>query len=157
MRGEEAKLAVADGVQALKLVRAHAAEWRIHPERIGMIGFSAGAALTTQVMLEANTPGLAFAAPIYGGPLDPDAVLPARLPPVFLAVAQDDFVRGNVLRFSEALQKGKHDHELHVFTSGGHGFGLIRQGTTSDHWIDELYWWLEARGIVGSPSPATSQ
>jgi len=148
MRGEDSRYAVADGVQAHKLVRAHAEEWGIDPDRIGMIGFSAGAALTTGVMLDPAAPKLAFAAPIYGSPIDPDAPLPAQLPPVFLAVAQNDFVRANVLRFNVALQAGKHDSELHIFSSGGHGFGLISQGTTSDHWIDELHWWLQAKGIV---------
>jgi acetyl esterase/lipase len=148
MRGEDSKYAVADGIQAHKIVRARAKEWGIDPGRIGMIGFSAGAALTTGVMLDPSAPKLAFAAPIYGGPIDPSAALPAKLPPVFLAVAQNDFVRANVLRFNDALQAGKHDSELHVFSSGGHGFGLIPQGTTSDHWIDELYWWLQVKGIT---------
>ncbi len=148
MRTEEALHAVADGLRALALVREHAKQWQIDPDRVGMIGFSAGAALTIEVMVAPDSPGLAFAAPIYGSPLDPDAPLPAKLPPVFLAVAQDDFVRTNVLRFSDALHAAKHDAELHLYASGGHGFGAIPQGTTSDRWIDEFHWWLQAKGIV---------
>ena len=98
-----------------------------------MIGFAAGAALTSGVMLAPGAPRLAFAAPIYGGPIEPAAALPAKLPLVFLAVAQNDFVRANVFAFNDSLQAGKHDSELHLFASGGHGFGLIHQGKTSDH------------------------
>jgi acetyl esterase/lipase len=146
---DDSKFAIADGVQALKVVRAHAEEWRIDSGRIGMIGFSAGAGLTVGVMLQSNPPNLAFAAPIYGGRFGDIGDLPAKLPPVFLAVAQDDLlVRDSVLKFNAALQASKHDSEVHLYSSGGHGFGMFTQGTTSDHWIDELHWWLQAKGIV---------
>jgi acetyl esterase/lipase len=148
-RDDQSAPAIADGIQALKLVRAHAKEWLVDPDRVGMIGFSAGAALTSGVLLKSDAPKLAFAAPIYGAPFGAIPALPAKLPPVFLAVAQDDLlVRAAVLRFDAALQAAKHDSEVHIFSSGGHGFGMTTQGTTSDHWIDELHWWLQAKRII---------
>lgn len=41
-----------------------------------------------------------------------------------------------------------HKPEVHIFSAGGHGFGLRKQGTSSDHWIDEFYDWLEAKGLT---------
>ena len=38
--------------------------------------------------------------------------------------------------------------EVHVYSAGGHGFGMKKQGTTSDHWVDEFYWWLDAQGLA---------
>jgi acetyl esterase/lipase len=83
-------LAVADGKQAMKLVRERAAEWNVDPNRIGLMGFSAGAILTTGVLIDydaASRPN--FAAPIYGMTVDPTKV-PADAPPIFIACAEDD-------------------------------------------------------------------
>src|SRR5207253_2163245 len=59
--------ATTDGRAALALVRERAAEWGVTPDRIGMIGFSAGAFLTADVAMQSGGAPLAFAAPIYGG------------------------------------------------------------------------------------------
>ena len=135
---------IADGIQAVKVVRAHAVEWGISPERIVFTGFSAGAILTSAVLLQSDArPN--FAAPIYGGPFNEVPPIPQGLPPIFLAVAQDDAGAGPlVTRFYDALKAAGYRPELHLFTSGGHGFGMRKQGKTSDHWIDEFYYWLEA-------------
>jgi acetyl esterase/lipase len=75
--------------------------------------------------------------------------IPAKLPPMFLAWAQDDpQARVPVVKLYDALTAAGHKPEAHVFSAGGHGFGLKKQGTTSDHWIDELYFWLEAQGLT---------
>jgi acetyl esterase/lipase len=139
---------IADGIQAVKVVRAHAAEWGISPERIVFTGFSAGAIVTSAVVLQSDArPN--FAAPIYGGPFNEVPPIPQGLPPIFLAVAQDDAGAGPlVMRFYDALKAAGYRPELHLFTSGGHGFGMRKQGKTSDHWIDEFYFWLEAQGVT---------
>jgi acetyl esterase/lipase len=139
---------IADGIQAVKVVRAHAVEWGISPERIVFTGFSAGAILTSAVVLQPDArPN--FAAPIYGGPFNEVPPIPQGLPPIFLAVAQDDAGAGPlVTRFYDALKAAGYRPELHLFTSGGHGFGMRKQGKTSDHWIDEFYYWLEAQGVT---------
>ena len=139
---------IADGIQAVRVVRAHAVEWGISPERVVFTGFSAGAILTSAVLLQPDArPN--FAAPIYGGPFNEVPPIPQGLPPLFLAVAQDDAGAGPlVTRFYDALKAAGYRPELHLFTSGGHGFGMRKQGKTSDHWIDEFYYWLEAQGVT---------
>jgi acetyl esterase/lipase len=145
---EYGKYGIADGIQAVKVVRAHAAEWGISPERVVLTGFSAGAVLTSAVVLQTDArPN--YAAPIYGGPFNEVPPIPQGLPPIFLAVAQDDTGAGPlVTRFYDALKAAGYKPELHVFSSGGHGFGMRKQGKSSDHWIDELYFWLEAHGLT---------
>jgi acetyl esterase/lipase len=83
-------LIVADGQQAIRVVRAHAAEWGIAPDRIGILGFSAGGYVAAAVALEhdaASRPN--FAAPIYPF-IDGDVTPPSDAPPLFLVHANDD-------------------------------------------------------------------
>lgn len=88
-------------------------------------------------------------APIYGGPLSVMPAIPAKLPPVFLAWAQDDpLILDAVTGFYDALKAAGNKPEAHIFSAGGHGFGLRKQGTTSDHWFDEFFYWLEAQGFT---------
>ena len=147
---EACKYGIADGIQAMKVVRQHAAEWGVSPDRIGFMGFSAGAMVTSGVLLQADAEGRpAFAAPIYGGPFGAMPAIPANLPPIFMAWAQDDeLVQGSVVKFYDALKAAGNKPEVHIYTSGGHGFGMKPQGTTSDHWIEEFYWWLEVKGFA---------
>lgn len=147
---EVGKYGIADGIQALKVVRRHATEWGVSPGRVGLIGFSAGAMVTSGALLQqdaASRPD--FAAMIYGGPFGVMPAIPAKLPPMFLAWAQDDPVALNpVVRFHEALKSAGHKPEVHIFSAGGHGFGMRKQGTSSDHWIDAFYYWLEGQGFT---------
>jgi acetyl esterase/lipase len=53
-----------------------------------------------------------------------------------------------VERFYDALKAAGNKPELHIYPAGKHGFGMRKQGTSSDHWIDEFYWWLEAKGFA---------
>ena len=141
---------IADGIQALKVLRQRAAEFGLSPDRIGIVGFSAGAMVASGVLLQAD-PSLrpAFAAPIYGGPFGAIPAIPQNLPPLFLAWAQDDTTAGVACaRFYAALTAAGSTPELHIYRAGGHGFGMAKQGTTSDHWIDQFYYWLEALGFT---------
>ena len=103
---EAGKYGIADGIQALKVVRQHAAEWGISPDRVGFMGFSAGAMVTTGALLQQDTAARpSFAAPIYGGPFGAMPAIPAELPPIFLAWAQDDTLAlSAVVRFYDALK-----------------------------------------------------
>jgi acetyl esterase/lipase len=141
---------IADGIQALKVVRAHAAEWRVSRDRIGFVGFSAGGMVASGALLQQDAAlRPSFAAMIYGAPFGKMPAIPATLPPTFLAWAQDDAVAlAPIVRFHDALRAAGHKPEVHVFSRGGHGFGMKKQGTSSDHWIDELYYWLEAQGLT---------
>ena len=147
---EAGKFGIADGIQAIKVVRQHAREWGVAPDRIGFIGFSAGAMVASGTLLQTEAsarPNLA--AMIYGGPFGVMPAIPAKLPPMFMAWAQDDpLTLGPVIKFYDALKAAGHKPEAHIFANGGHGFGMRKQNTSSDHWIDEFYYWLEAQGFT---------
>jgi len=141
---------IADGIQAIKVVRQHAAAWGLAPDRVGFLGFSAGAMVTSGTLLQGDAAARPnFAALIYGGPFGTMPTIPAILPPTLLAWAQDDAVALDpVVRFHDALTSAGHKPEIHTFSAGGHGFGMRKQGTSSDHWIDTFYYWLEAQGLT---------
>ena len=141
---------IADGIQALHVVRQHAREWGVRGDRVGFIGFSAGAMVASAAALQPDsTLRPNFAAMIYGGPFGKMPPIPASLPPLFMAWAQDDQVAlGAIVRFRDALAAAKAKPEEHVYAHGGHGFGMKKQGTTSDHWIDDYWHWLEAQGLT---------
>jgi acetyl esterase/lipase len=147
---EAGKYGIADGIQALKVVRQRAAEWGVSPDRIGLMGFSAGAMVTSGSLLHNDAAARPnFAAMIYGGPFGVMPAIPAKLPPMFLAWAQDDALTlVPVVKFYEALRSAGHKPEVHIFSAGGHGFGMRIQGTSSDRWIDGFYFWLEAQGLT---------
>jgi acetyl esterase/lipase len=141
------EIAADDGLRALELVRVRAAQWGIRPDRIGMIGFSAGAFLAVDVAM-ADGANLAFVAPIYGGetsgrPVAPDA------PPLFTTIAEDDrmlfkVVEGLYADWSNADRAA----ELHIFARGGHGFGMVRRGLPVDRWIELFGDWLVDQGFA---------
>jgi acetyl esterase/lipase len=149
---EAGRYGIADGLQALKVVREHAAEWGLSPDRIGMMGFSAGAMVTSGALLQPDAAARpSFAAMMYGGPFGVMPAIPAKLPPMFLAWAQDDdMALAPIVRFYDALIKAGHKPDVHIYSAGGHGFGAKKHGTTSDHWIDEFCFWLEAEGFAGA-------
>jgi len=151
---EDARLGIADGLQAMKLVRERAREWAVSPDRIGFMGFSAGAMITSHVLLrspERERP--AFAAPIYGAPFGDMPPLPNSMPPVFLAYASDDTLVGSYVHsFYKTLTDAGQHPELHIYSSGGHGFGMRKQGKSSDYWIEDFYHWLESLGLTSQSS-----
>ena len=141
---------IADGIQALRVVRQHATEWGVRPDRVGFLGFSAGGMVATATALQPDsTLRPSFAAIIYGAPFGVMPAIPTSLPPLFLAWAQDDAVAlGAIIRFRDALAQARQKPEEHVYAHGGHGFGSKKQGTTSDHWIEDFYNWLAALGLT---------
>jgi acetyl esterase/lipase len=141
---------IADGIQAIKVVRHHAVEWGVSPDRIGFMGFSAGAMVTSGTVLQQDSAARpSFAAMIYGGPFGVIPTIPQKLPPLFLAWAQDDpVVRDAIVKFHDALERAGQRPEVHIYSAGHHGFGLRKQGTSSDHWIDDFYNWLDAQGLT---------
>ncbi len=144
-------LASADASEAVKVVRRHALEWGIAADRIGMLGFSAGGFLVTDVIL-ADDPAtrLDFAALLYGGELTRRNV-PADAPPLFMTVAQDDpWMSGPALQlFSKWTAAGK-PIELHYFHEGGHGFGTLKQGLPVDQWPHLLARWLASQKLMAA-------
>ncbi len=144
---------LADGARAVKMIRERAAEYGIKPDKIVMVGFSAGAIVTVAAALQGDLSARPnYAAPIYGAPFGSIGQLPQGLPPFFLAIAQDDSAAGFLIdRFYAALLAAGNKPELHRFQSGGHGFGMGKRFTTSDHWVDEFFWWMEANGLTRKP------
>lgn len=142
--------AVEDGVRAMTIVRQRASEWGIAPHRIGVIGFSAGAYLAADLAIGDAASRPDFVGLIYGGLRTP---VPAGAPPAFIAGAADDEYQPNdpVLLY-QAWRKAGAAAELHLYERGGHGFDLHRQGTTSDHWFDQLLSWMQSRRLASSPA-----
>ena len=135
---------------AVAYVRQHASDWGISPDRVGIIGFSAGGFIAAQVAVEYAPEGRpAFAAVIYGG-LMKDAQAPTDAPPLFIAAATDDGLE--LAPQSIALyQKWTNAHksaELHMYAKGGHGFGMRQQNIPTDHWIDRFADWLQLEGFL---------
>jgi len=141
------KLPLADATAAFKLVRARAKEWHIDPNRIGMMGFSAGAGTTMAATLQSTENKPAFIAPIYGSlrPVD----VPADAPPMFVALASDDPLFGNnEYGLIAAWKKAGRPVEFHLYQNGGHGFGLGNPGKTSTGWFPQFMLWLESNGFL---------
>ena len=151
--GERAAMAIADGQEALRMVRRRAKDWGVDPKRLGMMGFSAGGGTVMGVTLKDDpTARPDFIAPIYGG--FSHVTVPSDAPPMFIARAADDPLMGTSgFGVVEDWQKAGVPVELHMYEHGGHGFGASTKGTTSDKWMDEFYLWLKDRGTLG-PAPA---
>ncbi|HEY1068726.1 MAG TPA: alpha/beta hydrolase [Pirellulales bacterium] len=147
-RDEVAKLAGEDGRQAVRIVRNRAAEFKVDPQRIGFIGFSAGGAVTMSVIMEYDEQSRPnFAAPIYGGSTN-GAAIPKDAPPIFIACASDDKAAGrSVKTYEEWLAAGK-SAELHMYAKGGHGFGMRKQNLPVDGWIERYREWLAQQGFL---------
>lgn len=140
--------AAKDALQALRLIRAHVAEWRIDPARVGMIGFSAGAMTALQAVLT-GTPAdrPAFLGYIYG-PMERVAV-PVGAPPIFAALAMDDpLFGGRGFGIVDAWHAAGRPVELHAYERGDHGFGTGRPGTTTTLVMPEFVAWLESRRLL---------
>jgi acetyl esterase/lipase len=143
-------LAVADGLQAVRVVRQRADEWGLEADRIGILGFSAGGAATAGAATRYDAESRpSFAAPIYAPWWDTEPV-PADVPPLFLAAAGDDVVvdPDSSLKLYSAWRGVGRPAELHMYSKGGHGFGMNQQGLPSDHWIDQFWAWLQASGFA---------
>jgi acetyl esterase/lipase len=143
-------IAVADAEQAVRLIRSHARDYAVSPDRIGMIGFSAGAMITLDVAVAAD-PSVRpdFAISLYGALLT-SKTPPAGAPPLFIAAAQDDPeapVQNSVDIF-EAWTRARLPAELHVYEKGGHGFGFRAHHLPVDRWPDALQAWLSSRGYI---------
>lgn len=142
----------ADGQQAMRVVRSRAAEWGILPERVGMMGFSAGGAFTANAALY-NPPDCRpdFAAPIYPAVFK-DVTAPPDAPPLFLLCAyDDDMATAGCLRLYTAWKAVSRPVEMHFYSTGGHGFGMKRRGLPCDTWIERFGDWLGVQGLLERP------
>lgn len=143
-------IAVADAEQAVRFIRSHALQYGVDPNRVGIIGFSAGAMAAAEVAL-AKDPELRpnFAVAMYGALLSHE--LPtAGAPPLFIGAAQDDpqLPPLNSVELFERWTKAGLPAELHVYEKGGHGFGFRLHATTSDTWPAALEAWLASHSYL---------
>lgn len=164
------ELPVQDAQRAMGLVRYHAAEWQLDPQRVGLLGFSAGANLAGHAAWDRGARtypqqsgrddprGPNFLVFIYGGGfLDqddkskfrPGFSVPADAPPVFLLVAHDD--KSNPVEAALLyLEYKKRDlsAELHICAKGGHGFGMRKDGKPINDWPQRCAEWMKSLGYL---------
>lgn len=147
-------LSIADGLSAISYVRSNASALKLNPNKIGFMGFSAGGAVTMGVTYnysKANRPD--FIVPIYPWTtVLPVQAAPENAPPMLVICATDDplgLASGSVELYTSWL-KAQKSVGLHMYTKGGHGFGMKEQGLPSDDWIQRFYDWALAEDIVSS-------
>lgn len=147
-------IAVADAEQAIRFVRSHARQYAVAPNRVGIIGFSAGAMATVEVALAKDPGGRPdFAVPMYGAALTPE--MPAAgAPPLFIAAAQDDSTLPaiNSVEIFQRWTKAGLPAELHVYEKGEHGFGFRRHNLPADAWPAAFRLWLAAHDYLARGS-----
>lgn len=150
---EEARLwAEEDGRQAIRFLRQNAADWGGDPNRIGIMGFSAGGGITVNAALEYDSLSRPdFVAGIYPG-YRIVTLIPEDAPPLFIVIADDDALVAPIssARLYEAWHKAGQSVELHIFANGGHGFGIREQTLLSDQWTGLFKHWLAAQGYISS-------
>ncbi len=153
--------AAQDGQRAMSLVRGRADEIGIDPDRIGIIGFSAGgtpvryAALVRERLYEpvdrydAVSFRPDFAAPIYSGGVPEGATITEESPPFFMVIAHDDRDRSiAVAKLYIALKRANVSAELHIYESGGHGYGLRSTELPVTTWPDRMEEWMRQLGFL---------
>ncbi len=160
-----------DAQRAMGLVRTHAAEWKLDPQRIGVLGFSAGGHLSATLLQnsaqrtyprvdaadDANCrPDYAILIyPAYlsvadkGQEIAPEVQPAASTPPLFIVQAEDDhsFVPGTLLYY-RALVSAKVSAELHIYETGGHGYGLRPTSAPVTGWPHLAEAWLRLHHFI---------
>lgn len=145
-------LAISDGRKAIAYVRSHAAAYRINPERIGIMGFSAGGLVAASTAFDYNIPNRPdFVVPVYAdlpesrfGTVLPDA------PPLYITCAQDDEFgfAPHAINLYNKWYAAKRPAEMHLFSKGGHGFGIGDAGNTTHQWLDRFTDWLKMLDLM---------
>lgn len=150
-------LCIADGKAAIAYVRAHAKEYNINPDKIGIAGFSAGGTVATAAAFN-YTPETKpnFVAPVY--PFFPNEMMdsiPQDAPPMFIVAATDDGLKlgPHSTNLYEKWVAANHSAEIHMYSTGNHGFGMRVQHLPSDTWIDRFGDWLKVNGYLKLQNP----
>jgi acetyl esterase/lipase len=162
-------LPLMDGQRAISLIRGKASEWELKPDRIGILGFSAGGNLAAAACLQSasrkydklDATDEVSCRPDFGvlvypayladssGSLKPEYVPTKETPPLFLAFAADDRVTvDGSLALARALKAAGAPPEMHMYDSGGHGFGLRKSDFPCHTWPARCAEWMEHRGLL---------
>ena len=148
-------LVVADARQALRLIRARSSDFGIAADRVGMIGFSAGAMAVMDLALAPEaTDRPNFAASIYGAAAS-ERQPAAGAPPLFVVAAQDDpqVPSDRSVELYRRWSRAGLPAELHLYEKGGHGFGTRARNVPADQWLQAFEAWLASRRLA-PPRPA---
>ncbi len=145
-------LSIEDGLNAITHVRSNAGSYGVDPTKIGFMGFSAGGAVAMGVAYhytEESRPD--FLAPVYAWtPVMPVRTPKEDAPPILIVCASDDnlgLAPGSIEIYNSWLKQDL-SAELHMYSKGSHGFGMMKQGLPSDEWIERFYDWSIAEGLV---------
>lgn len=164
--------ALPDAQRALRTIRARAKEWHVDPERLGVMGFSAGgevAALSAQrgtdgdaaaaTPVDRESSRAAFQVLVYPG--RSEQILPsAKSPPAFLLCGENDRpdISQGLPKLYQRFRDAGVSAELHVLAGVGHGFGVRASSRDATaRWLELVQGWLDARGFLsaaGSKAPA---
>ena len=163
-----------DAQRALSVVRHRSEEWRIDPNRIGILGFSAGGHLSVMASsaydvrtypetdaADRETCRPDFSILIYPAYLTQpndltrladEIKVTERTPSAFIAMTQDDPVHAeNAFVYALALKGKKVPFELHMYPVGGHGYGLRSSANLVSHWPERAAEWLKSQGLLAKP------
>lgn len=157
---------LADAQRALRTIRSRASDWSVDPERIGVIGFSAGGTLSGLAGVHFDKPVKnrvdaiddlnakpAFIGLVYGSPFSPNSSNKAEIrkdmPPVFLIAGGADRIAESYPEIYQQLRSASVSAELHLYAGVGHGFG-IQPGNSPAvaGWIERFYDWLFVQGLL---------
>ncbi len=168
---EKHTAALQDAQRAVGLVRFHAKEWQLDTNRLGILGFSAGGHLaalasnqyqsrTYDKVDDADAVSCRpdFTILIYpayltlkeqGDRIAPEFNLNSNTPPTFIAMAEDDPIRvETALFYAAGLKKADVPFELHIYPTGGHGYGLRPTKDLVTTWPQRATDWMRSRGLV---------
>jgi predicted peptidase len=151
-------LVIADGRAAITYVRKHADEYNVLPNRIGLMGFSAGGTVAAGTLFDyqrENKPD--FVAPIYPYfPKEMIGEIKKDAPPLFIVTASNDGLglAPHSVDLYSAWLNAKKDAEVHMYARGNHGFGMRKQNLPSDKWIERFSEWMEVQGLLKAPDAA---
>ncbi len=135
-----------DGRRAMEFVRQNAAKWNLKPDKIGMIGFSAGGMVTLDVafnhteLSKPNVIGVMYG--VFGA-----KGVPADPMPMFMASSQQEALRGAAELYASWCG-ARLPAEIHSFTSANHGFGYRDNGDSVNIWVDLFCNFLKKTGFL---------
>ncbi len=165
--------ALQDAQRSMSIVRAKAGEWKIDPKRIGMLGFSAGGHLVVATAtnfdkrayeaiddIDKQNTRPDFVVSIYPGgvikrnsdQLSEEIHVTSNTPPTFIAQATDDRLSENAVFLYLALKRANVPVELHLYSTGGHGFGMKPSDKPCATWPQRMIEWMHVQGVLKKDS-----
>ncbi len=147
--------ALHDANRSIRLAREKAGEWKIDPQRIGMLGFSAGGHLTAACSNTEDRPSfsvLVYPAYLFkegGIELSDEIKVDAKTPPAFVVQTKDDkkYYR-STLAYTAALDEAGIEVETHLFAKGGHGYGMRPIKHPVSKWPELCEAWMREMGFL---------